>query len=307
MAIFLALLCSLTYGAGDFFGGSAARRVHPFAVGWASHTMVVVPIALVAALVGSEHVASRDLGWGAIGGLLGEGALLALYAGLARGPMTIVAPTTALVAAAVPVLVGSVFQGERPSIWQWQGIALAMVAIVAISLSPSPPAELHDHTDPNPQPESGQIRFVPAAGGFNALTLGFSLIAGFGFGMFFVALDRTSKTAGLWPLVSGRVASSLLLSLLVVALPPFRRRVFTRNLWPTMALITGAAAFDLTANVFYLFAVRRGDLSIVAVLSSLYPASTVILANRFLKERLAPRQLAGMGIAVAAVVLVALG
>jgi drug/metabolite transporter (DMT)-like permease len=295
MAIFLALLCSVTYGAGDFFGGSAARRVHPFAVGWASHTMVVVPIAVVAALVGSERVTGRDLGWGAIGGLLGEGALLALYAGLARGPMTIVAPTTALIAAAVPVVVGSIFKGERPSIGQWVGIALAMVAIVVISLSPGSVAELHDpEPDLNTPPSADSTRVVPAEG-FNTLTLGFSIIAGFGFGMFFVAL------------VSGRVASSLLLTLLVVTLPPFRRRVFTRNLWPTMTLITAAATFDLTANVFYLFAVRRGDLSIVAVLSSLYPASTVILANRFLKERLASRQVAGMGLAVAAVVLVAVG
>ena len=189
-----------------------------------------------------------------------------------------------------------------------------MVAIVAISLSPANPVNSANPPDsaspkgsdvPASALAHGGLPHVPV--GFSGLTLGFALIAGFGFGMFFVALDRTSKTAGLWPLVSGRVASSALLSILVVTLPPFRRRVFTRNLWPTMPLITGAAAFDLTANVFYLFAVRRGDLSIVAVLSSLYPASTVILANRFLHERLAPRQLAGMGIAVAAVALVAIG
>ena len=306
MAIFLALMCSLTYGAGDFYGGSAARRVHPFAVVWVSHTAVVGPIALVAAIVGANQVTAQDLGWGVVGGLMGEMALLALYAGLARGPMTIVAPTTGLVAAAIPVVVGSVFQGERPSGRQWIGIVLTMIAIVAVSLSPSSPEPTVDKTLNRPNLQAGST----ASSGsprFGAITLGLALVAGCGFGMFFVALDRTSKDAGLWPLVSGRIASSLLLTAFVVAIPPFRRRVFTPNLGATLPLIATAATFDIVANVFYLVAARRGDLSIVAVLSSLYPASTVVLANRLLGERLARRQVLGMFVAVAAVALVASG
>ena len=293
MAIFLALLCSLSWGAGDFFGGSAARRVHPFAVGWVSHTMVVAPIALVAVLVGADSVTRRDVGWGSVGGLLGEMALLALYAGLARGPMTIVAPTTGLVAVAIPVMVGSVFQGERPSAGQWTGIALIMIAIVTISLSP------------NPSGDAGPGATTGVLNGFNTLTVLLSIVAGVGFGMFYVALDWTSKDAGLWPLVFGRIASSLMLTALIVTVPAFRRRVFSPGLRATLPMITAAAIFDIVANIFYLLAARRGDLSIVAVLASLYPASTVVLANRFLGEPLARRQLAGMTLAVAAVALVA--
>lgn len=290
MAILLALLCSITYGAGDFFGGTAARRVHPFAVGWSAHSIVLVPIALAAALVGASHVARKDVGWGALGGLLGAAALLALYAGLARGPMSIVAPTTALMAASVPVVVGSVFQHERPSMWQWIGIGLALVAIGVISISPGGDT---DQASTNP--------------GFNTTTFGLALIAGIGFGMFFVALDQTSSSAGLWPLVAGRAASTVVFSVLVLTVTPLRRLVVTSAIRINIATIMASAFLDLIANVFYLFATRRGALSIVAVLSSLYPASTIVLANRIHREVLTRFQLAGLGIAGIAVAFVAAG
>lgn len=295
MGIFLALLCSVTYGAGDFFGGSAARRVHPFAVGWASHTMVLGPIALAAVFVGDTSIAAGDVVWGVVGGLLGAGALLALYAGLARGPMTIVAPTTALVAASLPVVIGSVLQGERPSPYQWAGIGLALVAIVVISLSPT-----SETASGNPGNHTVTKRF-------NTTTFGLAVLAGAGFGMFFVAVHETSKNAGLWPLVFGRAASAGLFSLLVLSVKPFRKRVLTKDLQPNLAIIGVSAALDVIANVFYLVANRLGDLSIIAVLSSLYPASTIVLANRLFKEQIAQRQALGMGLAAVAVGLIAAG
>jgi drug/metabolite transporter (DMT)-like permease len=296
MAVFLALLCSLTYGAGDFFGGSAARKVHPFAVGWISHSLVVGPIAFAAILVGATSVAPHDLVWGAIGGLLGAVGLLALYAGLARGPMTIVAPTTALVAASLPVFVGAGIEGERPSAKQWAGIVLALIAILVISRPVGPVGPVLSDDDD-----------MTGHAGFDPTTFGLAVVAGAGFGMFFVALHQTSGTAGLWPLVAGRAASSVLFSLFVFAVPPIRRRVLTGNLRPSLGLIAAAASLDLVANVFYLLANRRGALSVVAVLSSLYPASTILLANRLLNERIDRVQAAGIGLAAVAVGLVALG
>ena len=298
MAIFLALVCAVTYGAGDFFGGSAARRVHPFAVGWLSHSLVVFPVAGAAVLVGAGSVAQRDLLWGAIGGILGAAALLALYAGLARGPMTIVAPTTALVAASLPVVVGSVLQDEYHSDGQWAGIALALIAIVAVSLRPDDGEPAPD--DGEPAPDAGGISLDPT-------TLGLAVLAGAGFGIFFIALDRTSADAGLWPLVSGRLISAGLFTALVLTVKPFRQRVITHELRPNLPIIAAAATLDVAANVFYLLANRRGDLSTVAVLSSLYPASTIVLANRVLGERIGRVQAFGMVLAVIAVALVAAG
>lgn len=303
MAIVLALLCSVTYGAGDFFGGSAARRIHPFAVGWVSHSVVLGPIALAAYLVGAGSVSGRDLAWGAVAGLLGAVGLLSLYAGLARGPMTMVAPTTALVGASLPVVVGGAFQNETHSALQWSGIGLALAAIVVVSLPP--PHAAPDGAD-GIGGTDGPDR-PPPGHRFNAPTFGLAIAAGAGFGLFFVALDRTSDGAGLWPLVSGRAASAAVFTLLVLTAAPFRRRVLTRDLRPTVGLVMWAAALDLTANVFYLLATRRGALSTVAVLSSLYPASTIVLASRILGERIGRVQAAGMALAVGAIWMVAAG
>jgi drug/metabolite transporter (DMT)-like permease len=290
MAIVLALLCSTAYGAGDFFGGFAAKKVHPFAVGWIAHSLVVLPLTVAAVLVGASEIRSHDLLWGAIGGLLGAAALLALYAGLARGPMSIVSPTAALVSAAIPVVVGAL-QGERPKPLQWFGIALALVAIVFISVTP-PTTSAAGAAANRPSP-------------FDPVTFALSIGAGFGFGGFFVALAKTSKSAGLWPLVSGRVASATTFWLLIVLVISIRKRALAIDLGDSIVPIGLSALFDVTANGFYLFASRLGLLSIVAVLASLYPASTIVLARRVLNERIAPSQLGGLALATAAVILVA--
>ncbi len=292
MSIALALLCALTYGSGDFFGGVAARRVHPIAIAWLAHSMVIVPLAIGAILVPHNELSVRDFAWGAFAGLLGAVGLLLLYFALGRGPMTIVAPTTALIAASFPVAAGTIL-GERPSKLQWLGIVGALIAIVIVSSGSSEPTQAEG------------IRARPQS--IDRTTLLAAIGAGLGFGAFFIALDYTREDSGLWPLVSGRIASALVVTLLVVSSRKVRALALSPNLRSAFPSIAASAALDVTANVFFLFAVRGGLLSVVSVISSLYPASTIVLANRILREHISSKQFGGMLLAVGAVGLVAAG
>lgn len=299
MSIALALLCALTYGSGDFFGGVAARKVPPIAIAWLAHSMVVVPIAVAATFVGPTTPSPHDVVWGAFSGLLGAIGLLLLYFALGRGPMTIVAPTTALIAASLPVAAGTLL-GERPSQPQWIGIIGALIAIVVISGGASQTEdsdlsrELAERSK-HPRPTIDRTTLLATVG------------AGLGFGAFFVALDYTSDESGLWPLVAGRIASALVVTILVISNRRIRALALAPNLRSAVPAIAASAALDVTANVFFLFAVRGGLLSIVSVISSLYPASTILLANRILREHISRKQFGGMVLAVGAIGLVAAG
>ena len=186
MAIVLALLSSVLYGAGDFLGGLSARRLPPLVIGLASHLTVIVPMFVLASLVASTNVRAVDLGWGAAGAIAGGLGVVLLYRGLAVGPMSIVSPLTAVVAASVPVLFG-LARGERPSVLQWLGISLALIAIVFMTRV----------SDAN-----GSTTSVATS------TVFVSMLAGLGFGFYFIALERTSPSSGLWPIAAGRVASA---------------------------------------------------------------------------------------------------
>ena len=277
MAVLLALLCATTYGVGDFFGGMATRRASAAAVVLWSH-VVGLSLILAATVVVTGRVTARDLLIGALGGLAGAAGVGLLYKALAIGPMSAVAPVTALLAAAVPVATGFV-QGERPDPLALVGMVGALVAIVLVSAE-----------------GGGSLR--PSDPRAVVLALG----AGAGFGLFFVALSYTDDAAGMWPIVGARLASVGLLGALALggridaALP----RDTTR--W----LTAGAGALDVLANVLFLLASRVGLLSIVSVLSALYPVSTVVLAHRVLKERYARLQQLGMAIALPATILMAI-
>lgn len=289
MAVLLALASALIYGAGDFFGGLTARRIPPFLVVLVSHAIVVIPMLVMAALIGAERFDQTDLAWslaGAIGGALG---VALLYRALAAGPMSVVSPITALVAAVLPVIVGSVFD-EAPSVAQAIGIVLAFGAIVLVSRG-----------DTSGETDQVAVSTMLAAGA-----------AGVGFGVFFIALAQTGDESGLWPIAVGRVASAALFALVLFATPrTWRVPRFSARQWRgdpvAFVFVLLAAAGDLAANVLYLIAVRKGDLAIVSVLSSLYPASTVVLARVALREQMVPSQLIGLACAVGAVGLVAAG
>lgn len=273
MSIGISLAAALVYGAGDFLGGLASRRTALLTVLLLSQGVGLAGIALLAALIGGR-AAGADLLLGAVAGLAGGAGVAMLYRGLATGAMSLVAPITGVVAVAVPVAYG-VARGERPVALQFVGIGLAVAAVTLLSSS-----------------GAGRARL---ARGTVLLAIG----SGVAFGTFYILFARTSTAANLWPLLSARGASVAVLAGLAVIL----RRPPRLGATPP-AIVIGAGICDVTANALYLIAVHAGLISIVAVLVSLYPVSTVLCSVLFLGERLRARQVAGVLTALAAVVLI---
>ena len=277
MAVVLALASALVYGAADFCGGLAARRATAFAVVALAQAAGLVALLVLLPVLGGRPTAV-DLGWGAAAGLAGAFGLVLFYRGLAVGVMSVVAPVTALTAAALPVL-GGLALGERLPPWATVGIALALVAVVLVAAEGGLPT----------------LRAARSAGLLPALA------AGVGFGVFFVLLDRTSPESALWPLVASRSVSVVMVVLVALVV-----RASLRVPGRTPALIVLAGVLDMAANALFLVATQQGQLAITGVLASLYPVSTVVLAQVVLRERLVPAQLAGLAAAAVAVVLISL-
>jgi drug/metabolite transporter (DMT)-like permease len=276
--VVLALASAVVYGASDFLGGLASRRASVFGVVALSQLAGLTALLVLLPWLGGPATAA-DLAWGAGAGLSGAAGLLIFFRALAGGVMSVVAPVTAVTAAAVPVLIG-LLGGDRIGPWTTAGIALALLAVVLVS----------------------------AEGGLSVLLsarkagLGPALAAGAAFGFFFVLLDRTGDDSGLTPLVAARVASVLLV--LAVARAGRQSLRVGRAALP-LVLCSGVG--DMTANALFLLATQQGgQLAIVGVLASLYPVSTVVLAQLVLRERLAATQLAGLGSALVAIVLITL-
>ena len=288
MHVVLALVAAATWGASDFVGGLVGRRVPGASVAFASQAVGLAGLLAVAPLAGGS-AAGADLAWGAASGLGGAAGVAFLYHGLAVGQMSVVAPLTAVGSATLPVLFG-LATGERPSATALTGVVLALVA-VAVLCSFGPPAEYGEEDDLHPAGPR-----VTGAG------LASGVLAGIGFGVFFICLGRTSDGAGLWPLVGARVVSVSALATLVMA---GRRALVPGGGTGPAIVLTGA--LDVTANAAFLLATREGLLSIVSLLASLYPAATVVLARLVLRERLTGAQSAGLAGAAGAVALIALG
>ncbi|MFN2388199.1 MAG: EamA family transporter [Actinomycetota bacterium] len=292
MPVLFGLAAALAYGAADFVGGFVSRRMSVIAVVLWSQ---LVGIALLGAMLPffAGAPSAPALGWGAAAGIAGALGVLLLYRGLARGRMSVVAPITAVEAAAVPVVAG-MLTGERPGAVASLGVGLALVAVALISSAGGNPA-LDRASTPDPEPGetsvAGRAPGVPEAFG-----------AGLAFGAFFILVDRSGSATGLWPLIGTKLSSIALVGLLALGARPSLRAAR-----PVRVPVAAAGVLDALANVFYLLAVRRGLLSLVAVLTSMYPAGTVLLARVVLAERIAPRQAIGFVLAGAAVVFIALG
>lgn len=281
VAILLALLSAFCYGVSDYVGGRASRGVSALTVALAGELTIVPVTVVVIPLVEDAPFTAPALWWGIAGGAAGSAGVLGLYAVLSRGAMTVVAPITGVVAAVLPVAVG-LATGERPGAVAVAGIVLAIVAVALIG---GAIGALHQ----------------PVA----APTVILSVVVGALFGFLFVALARTGDDSGLWPLLSARFgAVPLLLAAFLVA----RRRGAVDRLdariWRIGVLI---GSLIVLANAAYLLSTREGLLSIVAVVVSLYPASTVLLASIVDRERSTRPQLTGMVLAALAVALVTSG
>ena len=280
LAVGLGLLVAATYGAGDFFGGLASRRRSAtLVVLWSQGAGLAGLLLLVPLLGGSPS--GRDLGLGVAAGLIGLCGVLLLYRGLALGRMSVVAPVTAVGAAFVPFLWG-VADGEGLPVTRLVGAVLALAGVALVS---------RGHADAEEDEEAAESPLVDLV-----LALG----AGTAFGIVFVLLARVGDDAGLWPVLTQRAASvpTLLVAATLAGVPRRASRADLR-------LIVPAGLCDAGANALFVVAARTGALSVVGVVSSLYPAATVLLAAVVLKEHVTGAQGVGLLLAGAGVVLLA--
>jgi drug/metabolite transporter (DMT)-like permease len=274
ITVIFALSAATAWGSGDFTGGLAARRVGPFHTVLISYTVGLVALIIVALARFESLPPPADLVWGALAGLLGLIGLGFLLQGFAAGRMGIVAPVSAVLATAIPVIFAAFSEG-LPRQLQLLGFGLALVGIWLLS---------------RPERLGGR----PAG-------LGMALLAGLGFGGFFTALSQIGENAVFWPLVAGRLASCILM----IAFALTTRRPVILPSAPLRLLVL-AGVIDVAGNLFFLLAVQSGRLDVAAVLGSLYPAVTTILAWLVAGEQMTRLQVAGVAAAVLAIVLITL-
>ena len=275
-AVLLALGASLSYGVGDFLGGLKSRSLHVVTVLALSQLAGLAALLLWLAFSGDGFPGWVSVAWAGAAGVGGASGLAALYRGLAIGAMGIVAPISAL-AAAIPFAVG-VAGGERPSALQLVGAAAALAGVALASREPQ------------------------ATGGGRAAGVGLALAAAVGFGAYFVFLDRAADGSVPWAVASARSVSVLIAVAAAIAVGATLR--------PAGRHIPAVAAVGLCdggANVLFALAATRGYLSVVSVLTSLYPLVTVALAAVLLRERIAPAQRIGVAAALAGAALLSAG
>jgi drug/metabolite transporter (DMT)-like permease len=277
VAALLALAGALGWGAGDFLGGIAARRLPVLTVLLISQAVGLAGVTLWVLASGDPFPGAAELLPAAVAGIMAMGGLAALYRGFAIGAMGIVAPISAA-SPIVPLAVDTA-NGHVPTPIQWVGVTLVVSGIVVLSREPSVP---------------GQPRV--AAG------VGLALLAALGFGAFFLGIDAGADESTAWAVAAARGASVPIV--LVAALATGATLRPERRLLP---LLLGVGVFDTSANVLVAAATTAGAVGIVAVLGSLYPITTIALAWLVLGERLGTSKRVGAGTALAGAALVAVG
>jgi len=273
LPIIYGLLSSASWGAADFIGGLASRRASSIRVLYLAEIAGFIPFMLLAIILREPIPSAADFLWGAFSSLIGLTGLIFLYRALAEGQMTTAAPVSALLAAFIPVIFGSITLGF-PSTPTLIGFGLAFIAVWLIS-----------------QTDSTNWRFS-----FSDLRL--PLLSGFFFGFYFIVIHKATLNAFFWPLTAARFAGFVALGLFALftrqpAMPP-------RETW-TLCIINGV--IDIAGNGFYILSAHTGRIDVAAVLGALYPAATVLLAWIFLKERISFIQTLGIILAFMAIIL----
>jgi drug/metabolite transporter (DMT)-like permease len=276
-AVLLALGASFAWGFADFGAGVSARRVPVFVVAAVAQTSGLVLVGLVVLLSNHGAPTATQLAWAAGAGVVGVVGLSAFYRAMAIGTMGVIGPITAT-AAIVPVAYGLV-RGDRPSTLQGVGVGLTVVGVIAASVEPV-------HAD-------GRRRLGTG--------VGLALVAALSFGCALIGLSKGAAGGAAWATLTMRVAGVPLVLALAFA---FRPRAPSRRTW---LVLLGAGFADTGATLLYAAATTKGLLSVVAVLSSLYPIVIVVLARVLLAERVARTQLAGVAVALAGVALISAG
>lgn len=278
LSVSFGLMSALLWGAADFTGGMASRKTGAFRVvffGEVVGTLVLVPLALA---IKDSPPTSEAIMQAMLAGALGTLGLVLLYHALAIGTMSIAAPVSALMAALLPVVIGSFTEGI-PGGLVLMGFAFALMAVWFVSQNREGPRNILAHL--------ADIRLP--------------LFAGIGFGCYFVLMHAAARASTLWPMVASRSAGLLVIGLFIL----LRRDSFRvpRAAWPII-IVNGI--LDIGGNAFYILAGQTGRLDVSAVVSSLYPGATVVMAWFILKERLSRTQWIGIAAALVAIVLFAL-
>ena len=275
MTQLLALSAAALYGVADFAGGLASRSISAWRVTVWSQVFGLPLLAVATLVIGFSAVSADDLLLGAVAGGFGLVGLILLYSALASGSMSIVAPIVGVLAASIPVA-WDVAAGGRMSTIQWVGIGIAIGAVILLA----------SHGSDSSMTGRVLVQSVGAA---------------VAFAVFVIAMSQTSEASGLWPLVSARMVSVLLgfvvlLSTSTVALPDRR----------LVRIVAFVGITEVAAGIAIVLSVQRGPLGVNAVISSLYPAFTVLAALIVLKERPSHTQVTGIILAMLAVLLLAI-
>ncbi|HEY3992399.1 MAG TPA: EamA family transporter [Ktedonobacteraceae bacterium] len=275
--ILFGLAASLSWGSGDFCGGLASRRLNSTIVvicAYSTGFLLLIGLALIWREVFPSPL---DIFWGILSGLVGGLGLILFYSALAVGRMGIIAPTSAILTAGLPVIF-SIFTQGAPSLLQIGGFVAALLAVVLIS---------------SPEREKGRPKGIWLA-----------LISGCCFGGFFILISRIGPHSTFWPLAVARLSSVVFLLLLTL----FRRKNTSEHSQAearlgrsVIFLILGSGTLDALGNAFFVLAAHAGRLDVASVLSSLYPAATVLLAALLLRERV--NRLQGLGILFALIAI----
>jgi drug/metabolite transporter (DMT)-like permease len=273
--VIFGLAASLCWGSGDFNGGLASRRANASSVVTVAYAVGFVLLVVLALLWKEPFPSTVDIFWGGLSGVAGALGLIAFYSALSIGRMGIAAPISAVLTAGLPVIFSAFTQG-LPGPLQLGGFVLAILAIVLIS---------------RPERSKGRPKGI-----------GLALLAGCGFGCFFILISRTNHAETFWPLSVARLTAVLLLLIVIW----IRQQSVMPGLTVAPLLVLLAGVLDALGNVFFVLATHTGRLDVAAVLSSLYPAATVLLAALVLRERVTRIQAIGILLALLAVPLISL-
>jgi drug/metabolite transporter (DMT)-like permease len=275
ISVAFGLISAVLWGAGDFTGGIASRKTGAFRVVFFAEIIGI--IILVVAALGFQDTTPSSLSMmqAALAGALGSLGLVLLYHSMATGSMSIAAPVSALTAGILPVVMGAFTEG-LPSGLTLIGFAFALMAVWFVS-----------------QGEGGSRNILA-----HVSDLRLPLLAGVGFGSYFVVMHSASQESTLWPMVISRAGGLAIISLVMLM-----RRESLRVVRAAWSVIAMNGTLDVGGNTFYILAGQTGRMDVAAVLSSLYPGVTVILAGLVLKERLSRTQWLGIALALVAIVL----
>jgi drug/metabolite transporter (DMT)-like permease len=294
LTVLLSLLSAAGYGSSDFAAGLATRRASVIRVTLLAEGVSVAVVGAALAVTGAGPPSPQAVAWGSAAGVAGAAGALALYLGFRHAAFSVAGPLSAVGAAGFSVLAGLLL-GERPTALALIGIALALPAIAGVSASArAPSGDGADESSPG-KPAVTRRRRVPAG-------VSYGLVAGAGFALLFIGLDEAGSGSGLWPVLCGQAAALAVVGGVAAVTGDLRLPEARGGRLAALAGLTGGPG-----TILYFVATHHGLLAVAAVITSLYPAVTIMLARVMLGERLTAVRLAGLSLAAASVALIAVG